>query len=531
MNPDSNEKKLTVVIAGAGPAGLTMAYELASRSRSVRPLLFEASDMLGGISRTVPYRGNRIDIGGHRFFSRSRRVLDLWERIMPLQQAPALDELLLGAEPPAADAVRPEADPERSREVMLRRRRVSRIFFRRRFFDYPVSLSLRTLRAMGIGPTLAAGFGYLAARLRPRPETSLENFYINRFGAPLYHMFFEDYTEKVWGRHPSALGADWGAQRVRGLSVRAVLADMFGRAFRRRDPSAVETSLIGEFQYPRLGPGQFWECLGREASALGAEISLSTPVRTVHIGPDRRVCAVSVQEPDGTIRRVPCDAFVSSLPLGELVRSLEGIDIPPAVADVAGGLPYRDFITVGLLVPELKIKNRTALRTFASRVPDTWIYVQDRGVRLGRIQIFNNWSPYMVADFKDTVWIGLEYFCREGDELWQMPDVDFIRMAASELRAIGVIASDTDILDAVRIRVPKAYPSYFGTYSRLGELRDFLATIPNLYCIGRNGQHRYNNMDHSMLTAMVAADCILEPDAHDPADIWRVNTEDSYHEA
>ncbi|MDE6276654.1 MAG: NAD(P)/FAD-dependent oxidoreductase [Muribaculaceae bacterium] len=530
MPLDSLDKKKTVIIAGGGPAGLTLAWELASRSDAVRPLLFEASDMLGGISRTVPYKGNRIDIGGHRFFSRSQRVRKLWDKIMPIQHAPALDELLLGASPATTD-VPAEANPELASEVMLRRRRVSRIYYRRRFFDYPVSLSLRTLRAMGPWGTIASGFGYLTSRFRPRPETNLENFYINRFGAPLYHMFFEDYTEKVWGLHPSALGAEWGAQRVKGLSVRTVLADMFARAFRRRDPATVQTSLIGEFIYPRLGPGQFWETLAREASARGAEIALSTPVRKVHIGPDRRVCAVSVHDPSaqGGLRRIPCDAFASSLPLGQLVRALDGIDIPHAVAEVADGLPYRDFITVGLLIPELKIKNKTALRTFASRIPDTWIYVQDRGVRLGRIQVFNNWSPYMVADFRNTVWIGLEYFCTEGDEFWQMDDSSFIRFAASELEKIGIIDA-ADVIDSIRIRVPKAYPSYFGTYSRLHELREFLAGIPNLYCIGRNGQHRYNNMDHSMLTAMVAADCILDPSL-DPSVVWDVNTTDSYHEA
>jgi len=481
--------------------------------------------MVGGISRTVRHGGNRIDIGGHRFFSKDERVNKFWQSLLPMQDSPARDELMLGAVAAPVAA----CDPERTDRVMLRRRRVSRIYYLRRFFDYPVTLSLATLRSLGPGRTLRAGLGFLGARLRPLPEDSLENFYINRFGRPLYRMFFEDYTGKVWGVHPSRLGADWGSQRVKGLSVTAILRDMIMKKLGRKGHGKVETSLIEEFVYPKYGPGQLWEAAADRATSAGAALEMNTAVQAVNIGPDRRVRSVTVAGADGAVREVACDWFVSSMPLRELVGMLRGVDVPADVSRVAAGLPYRDFITVGLLVPELKIKNTTRLATVGGRIPDTWIYVQERDVRLGRIQVFNNWSPYMVADFGRTVWIGLEYFCNEGDGMWNMGDADFIDMAARELEAIGVIDA-ADVLDSVRIRVRKAYPAYFGTYAELDTVRRFLDTIPNLYCVGRNGQHRYNNMDHSMLTAMEAADAIIAGrDGH--AAVWAVNTEQDYHES
>lgn len=522
---DHTDRQETVVIAGGGPAGLTLAYELATRSDRLCPVVYEATEMLGGISRTVNHHGNRMDIGGHRFFSKERRVTDFWEAIMPTQASPAMDELMLGAEPGTGDA---PTDPERADRVMLRRRRVSRIYYMRRFFDYPVSLSMKTLRAMGLRRTVKAGAGFLAARLRKLPDDSLENFYINRFGRPLYRMFFEDYTEKVWGIHPSRLGADWGSQRVKGLSLTAIARDMIMKSLGLKGRGKVETSLIEEFSYPKLGPGQLWELTAEAAMAKGALIETGTAVERVHVGAEGRVEAVTVRRADGSRERVECNYLVSSMPIRDLVAAIDGVEIPEEVRRVASGLPYRDFITVGLLVPRLKIRNSTRLATVGGRIPDTWIYVQERDVKLGRIQVFNNWSPYMVADFERTVWIGLEYFCTEGDTLWEMDDDTFIDLAKRELESIGIIDA-ADVTDAVRIKVRKAYPSYFGTYHELDKVRRFLDTIPNLYCVGRNGQHRYNNMDHSMLTAMVAADKILAGDT-DKAALWSVNTDTDYHE-
>lgn len=517
----------TAVIAGGGPAGLTAAYELASRSTQIQPVVFEESSMLGGISRTEIYKGNHIDIGGHRFFSKSQRVKDFWEKIMPLQDSPSKDEILLEAKPNETDC---RHNPETEDRVMLKRRRVSRIYYLNKFFDYPVSLTLSTLRALGFKRTLKAGMGYLFAQIKKKPETTLENFYINRFGEPLYKMFFEDYTEKVWGKHPSQLGADWGSQRIKGLSIFSILKNIFSkRISSNRDSSKIETSLIEEFLYPKYGPGQLWETVAKDAEKEGATIILDTCVKKLHLNSEKRIEAVTVEHSSGEQKRISCDYFLSSMPIKDLVSALEGIEIPTNVKEVASALPYRDFITVGLLVNKLKIKNQTRIKTFNERIPDTWIYVQDRGAKLGRIQIFNNWSPYLVKDFENTEWIGLEYFCNEEDSMWNVSDIEFIEMAIKELVSIGII-EQKDVIDAVRIKTRKAYPAYYGSYYQLDIVKDFLNEIPNLYCIGRNGQHRYNNMDHSMLTAMEAVDAILTGN-NDRTALWNVNAEKDYHES
>lgn len=518
-------KHAKVVIAGAGPAGLTAAQELCQRS-DMEVQIFEASDAIGGISQTVKHNGNRIDIGGHRFFSKNDRVMDRWREVMPLQTSPAQDELLLGAERCSGT----QYDPEVVDRVMLKRRRVSRIYYLRKFFDYPVSLSVATLRSMGLGRTIKAGVGYIASNISKRPDDTLENFYINRFGKPLYEMFFEDYTEKVWGVHPSKLGADWGSQRVKGLSIVTILKDMILKKFGpKRDSKNVETSLIEEFIYPKLGPGQLWETVAADVQKDGVKLDMNTRVKKIHVGEGNKVDYVIVEDKEGKEHQVSCDTFISSMPIKDLVAAIDGVEVPAEVREIAATLPYRDFMTVGLLVPKLKIKNQTKLVTYANRVPDTWIYVQERDVRLGRIQVFNNWSPYMVKDFKDKVWIGLEYFCNEGDEMWNMSDKDFIALGIRELESIGVIDAK-DVEDSVRIRIQKAYPSYFGSYYQLDKVKEFLDAIPNLWCVGRNGQHRYNNMDHSMLSAMEAADQIIAGTC-DKAPVWNVNTEKEYHES
>ena len=523
----NSERTRRAVIAGAGPAGLTAARELLDKS-DIMPVVLEQSDSLGGISRTVRCNGNRIDIGGHRFFSKSRRVTDFWSRFMPMQGAPAKDELLTGR--CRHDFAAGGPDPEREDLVMLRRERVSRIYYLRRFFDYPISLKWRTFANMGLWRTLRAGAGYAWSMLSKRPETSLENFYINRFGRPLYRMFFEDYTEKVWGVHPSKLGADWGSQRVKGLSVTAILRDMLKKSLGIKGKGRVETSLIEEFVYPKYGPGQLWERVGESVVADGGVLQQQTKVVSVHVDREsRRVDWVEVESGDGERRREPCDLFMSSMPIKDLVAAISGVDVPEDVRRIACELPYRDFITVGLSVRRLKMGNGTRVKTYGDRIPDTWIYIQERDVKIGRLQVFNNWSPYMVGDYENTMWIGLEYFCSEGDDLWMMSDSDFVEMAVGELVSTGFIERE-DVLDSVRIRVRKAYPSYFGSYYELERVKSFLDSIGNLWCIGRNGQHRYNNMDHSMLTAMEAVDAVVSG-SDDKSRVWTVNTENEYHES
>jgi protoporphyrinogen oxidase len=517
-----NSKKKIAVIAGAGPAGLTAAYELLKRT-GIQPIVFEQSDAIGGISQTVCYKGNRMDIGGHRFFSKSQRVTDWWNNIMPLQGSPSQDDILIGR----SKCFSPNGpDPEKSNRVMLTRERVSRIYFLRKFFDYPISLKWQTFANMGLIRTLKAGIGYIKTLIIKKEETSLENFYINRFGKPLYKMFFEDYTEKVWGIHPSKLGADWGSQRVKGLSVFAIIKDIINKNLGKKQKN-VETSLIESFIYPKLGPGQLWETVAHDIEDDGGQLIMKSAVKKIHIS-GNHVDYIETENEDGSTNKTLCDYFLSSMPLKDLVASIDGIEIPKDVMRIATELPYRDFITVGLLVKKLKMDNETAIKTYKNRIPDTWIYIQERDVKIGRLQIFNNWSPYLVNDYENTIWIGLEYFCSEGDSLWTMEKKQFIDMAIQELVHIGIINAD-DVIDSTQVKIKKAYPAYYGSYYELDKVKGFLNSIDNLFCIGRNGQHRYNNMDHSMMTAMESVDYIKDNN-FDKTAIWAVNTEEEYHE-
>lgn len=519
-------KNSKVIIAGAGPAGLTAAYELQKQAH-INPIIFEATDAIGGISQTVKYNGNRMDIGGHRFFSKNQKVMDWWGNMMPVQGKASKDDILLGINDKPLNVNGP--DPEKEDRVILLRHRVSRIFFLRKFFDYPISMKKDTFVNMGFVRMMKAGFGYLSSCIHKLPETSLENFYINRFGRTLYELFFEDYTEKVWGVHPSKLGADWGSQRVKGLSVMAVFKDMLAKTFGgKKDNAKIETSLIEQFIYPKYGPGQLWETVADEVIKAGGSLTKQNTVTGIHVE-GNRVVSVSVTDENGIVSEHACDYFFSTMPIKDLIPAIDGITVPEDVKTIASELPYRDFITVGLCVNKMKIKNETKLKTYADRVPDTWIYIQERDVKIGRLQIFNNWSPYLVNDYENTMWIGLEYFCTEGDDMWQMTKEDFIKMAIDELVKIDVINAE-DVIDACHVKIKKAYPAYYGSYHQLDKVKSFLNSIENLYCLGRNGQHRYNNMDHSMLTAMecvsniVCGKCTKE-------NIWAVNTEEEYHES
>lgn len=505
----------TAVVIGAGPAGLSAAYELVEKGGAEwKVIVLEASPYIGGISRTAVHGDCRIDIGGHRFFSKSQEVNELWAKLMPVQGHPSKDDRLLNRPCHVEDG---GPDPETVDRVMLRRHRVSRIYYLRHFFDYPISIKPATFLAMGLVRTWKAGWSYLWSAFFKRKEKSLEDFYINRFGKVLYSMFFEDYTEKLWGVHPSKIDPSWGAQRVKGLSLWKALLNVFIPKGGKK-----ETSLIEEFIYPKKGPGQLWEALADDLRTRGVEIRMNASVVGLKAAAEGRVTEVVLA--DGTA--IPCGAVFSSMPIKDLVAAFDAP--PPDVARIASELPYRDFITVGLLVDRLAIKNTTKFVTVNDIVPDTWIYVQERDVRMGRIQIFNNWSPYMVDDVTKHVWVGLEYFCSEGDAFWTMDDAAFTEMAVKELRQIGVLALDTPVLDSVRLRVKKAYPAYFGSYAEFGTVRTWLDGFANLYCIGRNGQHRYNNMDHSMLCGIEAVRALLSGGGKE--NVWNVNTEEEYHE-
>lgn len=505
-------QKIAIII-GAGPAGLTAAYKLLKET-DIKPIIYEESNVIGGISQTFEYKGNRMDIGGHRFFTKNDLVMDVWKELMKPQGAPALDEKLLNEN----KQYEGKADPEKEDDVFLTRRRVSRIYYLGKFFDYPISMKPKTFLNMGFFRTMSAGFGYIHSCIFKKKEDSLENFYINRFGKPLYNMFFKDYTTKVWGRSPKEISPDWGAQRVKGLSLMKTFVSALTKPFRKKS-SKVETSLIEEFYYPKKGPGQLYSKMADEIIKMGGEIHFNSKVNNVHLNGN----SIDYIEVNGNIIRG--DYYISSMPIKDLMNSMNDVD--KSLLDIANNLPYRDFITVGLLLDKLKIKNKTKMKTVNNIVPDCWIYIQDNSVKLGRLQIFNNWSPYMVDDLEKHIFVGLEYFCNEGDEMWNMKEEDFIKFAIDELVKIKIIDKE-DVLDSVELKIKKAYPAYFDSYVEFPKVKDYLNSIDNLYCIGRNGQHRYNNMDHSMLTAIETVNVIKN--GLDKSIIWNVNADKEYHE-
>ena len=510
------------LIIGAGPAGLTAAYELLTKSKDIEVVVFEESDCFGGISKTVNYKGNRMDMGGHRFFSKSPEVNAWWDHMLPMQGHPTYDDIILHRPMPVAEG---GPDPEKEDRVMLTRHRVSRILFDTKFYDYPISLKPETFKNFGLLTTLKVGFSYLGSMFHKLPEDNLENFYINCFGRKLYSMFFEYYTENLWGRHPSEIDASWGAQRTKGLSIMGILKDFFGKLFKVKNRK-VNTSLIEEFKYPKLGPGQLWDVTAAEVEKLGGTIIKNAKVTRVHKNANNVLTSLTYEK-DGQELTMEGDYFISSMPVKDLVGGMN--DVPADAARIAAGLPYRDYMTLGVLVPKINLVNKTNIRTVNNIVPDCWVYVQDRNVKLGRFQIYNNWSPYMIKDLEHTVWIGLEYFVNEGDEYWNMTEEEFAKIGVSEMIKLGLIDSPDVVLDVHMEKVKKAYPAYFDTYDEIDRLVDYLSSIENLYCVGRNGQHRYNNIDHSMVTSFEAVKNILTG-SKDKKNIWSVNTEQEYHE-
>lgn len=556
------------IIAGAGPAGLTAAYELLKRT-DIKPIVFESTNAIGGIAQTYNYKGNRIDIGGHRFFSKIDRVMQWWFNILPLQGAPSADteekdhdidyateaviqylcpecsglgteDSGLGPEKNSESLIphpksrsqiqrRPAPDPEKEDEVMLQRPRLSRIFYKKHFFPYPIGITFLVAKRLGFMNTILIGFSYIWRQISPlKDETYLDAFYRNRFGDRLYKTFFEAYTEKVWGVPCSQIRADWGAQRVKGLSLkRAVMhaiRDLLSSDFQKAQKDR-ETSLITRFYYPKYGPGQMWEVVAKQVQECGGEVHMKRRIAGVHLQ-DEKVQAVSIENIEtGEIERMECDYFFSTMPIKHLV-GMTTPHPPTSVVEVAEGLQYRDFLTVGLLLKKLHVQEKG--KKPATDVPDNWIYIQEGGVRVGRVQIFNNWSPYMVADRKNHIWIGLEYFVNEGGDLWIKPDEEMIKLGIQEMEQIGFIKGE-DVVDACVLRMPKAYPAYIGSYDQLHVVQDYVNTIPNLFLLGRNGMHRYNNQDHSMLTAMTAVDNIVAGRT-DKSNLWEINLDMVYHE-
>jgi protoporphyrinogen oxidase len=517
------------VIAGAGPAGLTASLELLRRT-DIMPIVFEADSQVGGISKTIEYRGNRMDLGGHRFFSKSDWVMRWWQEILPIEAATnqSLHRFRISYQGGSREVTPSATASTSSNSVMLIRPRLSRIYYRRKFFSYPLKLNASTLKNLGINEAFRIGVSYAKSRMTPKyPELTLEDFIINRFGGRLYSTFFKDYTEKVWGVPCARISAEWGVQRIKGLSVRKAITHALLIPFRNPTDSTssqTEASLIEQFLYPKYGPGQMWEEVARQISHRGGQICLRHRVIGIE-HKDSSVIAVSVlNEATGIARRVPCRHFVSTMPIRDLVAQLTPGECP--VARIADELPYRDFMTAGMLVRRMKNSSSSGSDAANGMPPDNWIYIQEPDVKIGRLQIFNNWSSGLVAD-PSTIWLGLEYFCQQGDELWTMSDKSFLDFAAAELEKIGLIDHD-DVIGGTVVRVPKAYPAYFGAYAEFHKIRTYLDQFSNLYPIGRNGMHRYNNQDHSMLAAKGAVDSII--DGSGKSDIWLVNSDNEYHE-
>jgi protoporphyrinogen oxidase len=496
---------------------LTAAYELLERT-GIKPIVLEQSNLLGGISRTVQYKGNRMDIGGHRFFSKSDRVMDWWMSILPVEAgAEGMQRLTYQRRTRDVNVPAPSQDGDK---VMLLRPRKSRIYFMRKLFDYPLSLSYDTLSKLGVTAVVRIGFSYVRSVLFPvKPERTLEDFFVNRFGRRLYRTFFKSYTEKVWGVPCQEISAEWGAQRIKGLSIRKAIAHIL----RGSAGKNTETSLIEQFLYPKYGPGQMWEEVAYRVHSRGGEVLPNMRVVRIEHNGCRVVAVTAENTQTGEARTFAGDYFFSTMPIKELMEAWTPAP-PECVHSVATGLIYRDFVTVGVLCRRLTLQDN---QHAAKLIRDNWIYIQDPDVLCGRLQIFNNWSPYLVAD-PSTVWLGLEYFCYEYEEIWRMPDEEMIRLAVKELGMTGIAAAG-DVLDATVIRMPKAYPAYFGAYTDFPKIREYVDDFENLFLVGRNGMHKYNNQDHSMLTAMVAVDNIAAG-IKSKENLWAVNTEMEYHE-
>ncbi len=519
-------QKKTAIIIGAGPAGLTAAWELLTRT-DITPVILEKSNMIGGLARSVNYKGNRLDIGPHRFFSKSDRVMRWWLEHLPLQKVDNM-EFIQSYQTKLGIITRDQRlDPETADSVMLLRNRKTRIYFLRKLFPYPIALNMAMLLALGMYKIVRIGISYVYSSLFPiKPMNNLEDFYINRFGKELYLTFFKSYTEKLWGLSCREISAEWGAQRVKGLSVGKALKDFAVKLMQKNksiEQKKTETSLIEWFLYPKYGAGQMWETVADKIRRRGGEIVMNFNVDKIY-RKDKAIAAIGgLNLTNGQRKEWQGDYFFSTMPVQELTNSFDE-EINHEVKEISDGLHYRDIILIGLLLKRLLLIDKDNPHEL---IRDNWLYIQEPNVRVARIQICNNMSPYLVTT-PGRVWIGAEYFCQAGDAMWECDDATLVQMAQKELEKIGII-SESDVCDGVVIRQEKAYPVYFGAYRYFDLVRRFYDQYDNLFLLGRNGMHKYNNQDHSMLTAMVAVDNIINH-RMDKENIWMVNTEEDYHE-
>ncbi len=509
--------KKTAIIIGAGPAGLTAAYELL-KNTDIKPIIFEMDSDVGGLAKTVDYKGNKMDIGGHRFFSKSDIIIDWWLNILPLQSKKKGEEEISYQGKTKKINTPNNIYHDTNDNIMLLRKRKSRIYFLNKFFPYPLKLNWHTLRQLGFFTSIKIFLSFIKSKLLPRKEKNLEDFFINRFGETLYNSFFKSYTEKVWGIPCSQLSAEWGRQRIKELDIGKAILHQIKKIFLKKQnfrQKKIETSLIEKFLYPKYGPGHMWKEVEKNIKSQGGEIFLKHKIVGIDLKKNK-ISSIDILDIETREnKKISGDYFISTMPVKELISAINS-PIPDEVRYIGSKLTYRNFITIGIL-----------LKSSSQHLDDNWLYIQDKDVKVGRIQIFNNWSPYLVKE-KNTLWIGLEYFCNEGDALWKMTDDELENLAIYELEKI-TLANKKDVLDSHVVRVRYAYPSYSGSYKNFNILKNYIDGFENLFLIGRNGMHKYNNQDHSMLTAMAAVENIKN-NITSKDNIWAVNTEEDYHE-
>ncbi|MEI6528814.1 MAG: FAD-dependent oxidoreductase [Candidatus Falkowbacteria bacterium] len=475
----------TALIIGAGPAGLAAAYELLEKS-DIKIIIIEEDSQVGGLSKTITTNTFSTDIGPHRFFSKSERVNKFWHKLL-------------------------------NEENFLKVNRVTRIFYLKKFFSYPISVSTTTLTNLGFIKTVKILFSYIRTKIFKRAENSLEDFYINRFGRELYNTFFREYTEKVWGVSCQNIPKDWGAQRINNLSISKALKSFFLNYFFQK--STEEKSLINEFYYPKKGAGQMYEKIAEKIIASGGIIKLDSRAENFNFE-NGEISSVEIRNLiTGDIETIRADYFLSTMPIKNLVSGFK-IDVPAEIYDIAKGLIYRDYIIVSLLFNKNNLNGNEALK-------DNWIYVQESNIKMGRLDLFHNFSSEMTRN-NNMACLGAEYYCQEKDELWRSSDLELRTLAENELQEMELVNKSAS-LDFKVLRIKKAYPAYFGTYQNFDILKNYLDKINNLYLIGRNGMHRYNNMDHSILSGFTAADNIIN-NITNKENIWQVNADDEYHE-
>jgi len=508
------ENKKTAIIIGAGPAGLSAACRLLDET-DIKPVLIEQDSVVGGISKTV-FRGkNGTDIGPHRFFTKSQEVMNFVTSFLHLQGKPAIDDIILNRVFEISDG----SDPEKENDVLLKRKRFSRIYYLNNFFDYPISLSLKLFFNLGLIRTIKIGFSYIKSCFIKRKEISLEDFMINRFGKVLYELFFEKYTQKVWGKHPSGIPKDWGTQRIKKVSLFKLLLKSISSPFGKVLKTKTESSLIDEYYYPKFGASQLWNLMAEKILKSGGEIILNSKVEKFY-NDEKHIYSVVLN----TGEEIKADYIISSMPVKDLIAGMQ--NVPGNIGELASNLEYRNYILVNFVVSKINLKNDTNYPTVNNIAPDSWIYLQEDNIKAGRLHIMNNFSPYVIDDFKNKVIINLEYFSSEGDDIWSKSAADMINFGISELEKLGIIQRE-DILESHYIPVEKAYPAYFGAYKNFDVVKNFLNKYDNIFCIGRNGQHKYNNMDHSILSGLKVADAIKSGNKNL---LWNVNTDSDYQE-